>query len=97
MIIVVGVADCRVTNDVSNVLITYALGSHASAFQSTTLWRGVGACCTFMLPEAPAAQRRTARAVHVPIAGIPMMFREAYGRAPQKRRLRGCVWPVGRK
>ena len=53
MIVVVGVADCQVTNDVSNVLITYALGSCIAVSIYDPVAR-VGGLLHFMLPEAPA-------------------------------------------
>lgn len=91
MNVVVGVADCKVTDDVSNVLITYALGSCIAISIYDPVAR-VGGLLHFMLPEAPAAvDTHPAQSGKSPYmfanTGIPMMFREAYEKGAQKRRL----------
>jgi chemotaxis protein CheD len=89
MNIVIGVADCRVTSETSDMLITYALGSCVGVVIHDPVAR-VGGLLHFMLPESPDGA--------VPInpymfadSGIPLMFREAYEKGAQKRRLRVCV------
>jgi chemotaxis protein CheD len=86
--IVVGVADCHVTNDVSDVLVTYALGScvAVSIYDPVAC---VGGLLHFMLPEAPPGAAEAGKSPYMfADSGIPMMFREAYGNGAQKRRLR---------
>lgn len=110
---VVGVAACGVTNDVSSVLVTYALGScvGVSIYDPVTQ---VGGLLHYMLPEASAAALcGGARAVRNPYmfadTGIPLLFREAYSMGAEKRRLRvrvaggaqvvddGGVFNIGRR
>ena len=88
MNVVIGVADCRVTNDTSTVLITYALGSCIGVSIYDPVAR-VGGLLHFMLPEAPADAARAGKSPYMfADSGIPMMFREAYEMGAQKRRLR---------
>jgi len=88
MNIVIGVADCHVTNDVSNVLVTYALGSCVGVSIYDPIAR-VGGLLHFMLPEAPADAAQTGKNPYMfADSGIPMMFREAYEKGAQKARLR---------
>ena len=58
MNVVVGVADCHVTSDPANVLVTYALGSCIAVAIYDPVAR-VGGLLHFMLPEG--AGRRAAR------------------------------------
>jgi chemotaxis protein CheD len=88
MNIVVGVADCKLTNDPSDVLITYALGSCIAVSIYDPVAR-VGALLHFMLPEAPTAASRAGKSPFMfADTGIPLMFREAYELGAQKRRMR---------
>ena len=89
MNVVIGVADCRVMNETSDMLVTYALGSCVGVVIHDPVAR-VGGLLHFMLPEMSAGA--------VPInpymfadSGIPLLFREAYEKGAQKRRLRVCV------
>jgi chemotaxis protein CheD len=91
MNVVIGVADCRVTSDISEVLITYALGSciAVSIYDPVAC---VGGLLHFMLPEAPADAAQFGKSPYMfADSGIPMMFREAYEKGAQKRRLRVYV------
>jgi len=91
MNVVIGVADCRVTGDTSSVLITYALGSCVGVSIYDPVAR-VGGLLHFMLPEAPADAARTGKSPYMfADSGISMMFREAYEKGAQKRRLRVCI------
>jgi chemotaxis protein CheD len=88
MNVVIGVADCHVTSDTSNVLVTYALGSCIAVAIYDPVAR-VGGLLHFMLPEAPAGAGEAGKSPYMfADSGIPMMFREAYERGAQKRRLR---------
>jgi chemotaxis protein CheD len=89
--IVIGVGDCQVTGDTSNVLVTYALGSCIGVSIYDPVAR-VGGLLHFMLPEAPADAAQTGKSPYMfADTGIPMMFREAYEKGAQKRRLRVCA------
>jgi chemotaxis protein CheD len=88
MTVVIGVADCHVTNDVSNVLVTYALGSCIAVSIYDPVAR-VGGLLHFMLPEAPADAAQAGKSPYMfADSGIPMMFHAAYDKGAQKRRLR---------
>jgi chemotaxis protein CheD len=88
MNIVVGVADCRVSSDSSDVLVTYALGS-CIAVSIYDPVAHVGGLLHFMLPEAPAEAAQAGKSPYMfADSGIPMMFREAYEKGAEKRRLR---------
>jgi chemotaxis protein CheD len=88
MNVIVGVADCQVTNDVSNVLITYALGSCVAVTVYDPVAR-VGGLLHFMLPQAPADALQNGKSPYMfADSGIPMLFREAYQSGAEKRRLR---------
>jgi len=89
MNVIIGVADCHVTNDASNVLITYALGSCIAVAIYDPVAR-VGGLLHFMLPEGPPADSSLDGKSPYMFAdrGIPMLFREAYEKGAQKRRLR---------
>ena len=88
MNIVVGVADCKLTSDPSDVLITYALGSCIAVSIYDPVAR-VGGLLHFMLPEAPTASARAGKSPFMfADTGIPLMFREAYEMGAQKRRMR---------
>lgn len=88
MNVVVGVADCHVTGDRSDVLITYALGSCIAVSIYDPIAQ-VGGLLHFMLPEAPADSARTGKNPYMfADSGIPMMFHQAYEKGAQKRRLR---------
>ena len=88
MNVVIGVADCHVTNDPSNILVTYALGSCIGVSIYDPVAR-VGGLLHFMLPEAPADAAQTGKNPYMfADSGIPMMFREAYGKGALKGRLR---------
>jgi chemotaxis protein CheD len=88
MNVVVGVSDCIVTGDPSHMLVTYALGScvGVSIYDPVA---GVGGLLHFMLPEAPPGAAQDGKSPYMfADSGIPMMFREAYEKGAQKRRLR---------
>ena len=88
MNVIVGVADCHVTNDPANVLVTYALGS-CVAIAIYDPVAGVGGLLHFMLPEGPAPDAPLGGKSPYMFAdrGIPLLFREAYEKGAQKRRL----------
>ena len=88
MNVVVGVGDCHVTNDVSETLITYALGSCLAIAIYDPVAR-VGGLLHFMLPEASSDATQTGKSPYMfADSGIPLMFRQAYDKGAQKRRMR---------
>ena len=89
MNVVIGVADCRVTSEASDILITYALGSCVGVAIHDPVAR-VGGLLHFMLPETPAGVVPTNPYMYAD-SGIPLMFREAYEKGAQKRRMRVSV------
>lgn len=87
-LLVVGMGDCRLSDDPAAALITYALGSCIAV----AIWDPavrVGGLLHFMLPEA--GQVRAAEADAQPFryadTGIPLLFRAAYRMGADKRRL----------
>ena len=88
MNVIIGVADCHVTNDASEVLVTYALGSCIAIAIHDPVAR-VGGLLHFMLPEASPDALQAGKSPYMfADSGIPMMFREAYEKGAQKRRMR---------
>jgi chemotaxis protein CheD len=88
MNVVIGVADCRVSKDAGDMLITYALGScvAVSVYDPHT---HVGGLLHFMLPEASGDALKNGKSPYTYAdSGIPMLFREAYQKGADKRRLR---------
>jgi chemotaxis protein CheD len=82
------VADCHVTSDTANVLVTYALGSCVAVSIYDPVAR-VGGLLHFMLPEAPAGAAQAGKSPYMfADSGIPLLFCEAYEKGAQKRRLR---------
>ena len=64
MIVVIGVADCHVTGDPSNVLVTYALGSCVGVSIYDPVAR-MGGLLHFMLPDSAAGTRRRRARVRI--------------------------------
>ena len=85
--LVVGVGDCKVSNDREGVLVTYALGSCLAVMIHDPLAR-VGGLLHFMLPESGLNR---AKAQQNPFmfadTGIPLLFQTAYQLGAEKHRL----------
>ena len=87
MNLVIGMADCQVTSDPADVLVTYALGSCIGVSIIDPVAR-VGGLLHIMQPKAPAELAQTRKSPYMYAdSGIPMMFRQAYEKGAQKRRL----------
>lgn len=85
--LIVGIADCRISDDPDSVLVTYALGSCVAVAIHDPVSR-VGGLLHFMLPESaldPAKARE--RPYMFADTGIPLLFRRAYEKGAEKRRL----------
>lgn len=85
--LVVGVGDCRVSNDPDNVLVTYALGSCIAVMIHDPV-ASVGGLLHFMLPESGLDRDKAQRNPFMfADTGIPLLFHTAYELGAQKRRL----------
>lgn len=85
--VVVGVADCCVTNQPNASLITYALGSCIAVAIYDPLTR-VGGLLHFMLPESSLAREKAERNPYMfADSGVPLLFRRAYSAGAEKKRL----------
>ena len=86
-LLVVGVADMKVSEDREAALATYALGSCiAVAIHDPAA--GVGGLLHFMLPESSIDPVKAQQAPYMfADTGIPMLFRSAYEKGANKRRL----------
>ncbi|MFZ5993756.1 MAG: chemotaxis protein CheD [Thermodesulfobacteriota bacterium] len=86
----VGIADMRVSDDTSAMLVTYALGSCIGVSIYDPVAR-VGGLLHFMLPKAGISETRTAKAKKNPYmfadTGVPLLFQEAYKYGADKRRM----------
>ncbi len=85
--LIVGVGDCRVSNDPESVLVTYALGSCVALAIHDPVAR-VGGLLHYLLPESgldPAKARQNP--FMFADSGIPLLFRSAYQLGAEKRRL----------
>src|SRR2546423_1804268 len=88
MNVVIGVADCRVSNDAEDVLVTYALGSCIAITIHDPVTH-VGGLLHFMLPESRADAMNSGKNPYMfADSGIPLLFRAAYDKGAEKRRLR---------
>jgi chemotaxis protein CheD len=85
--LVVGVGDCRVSNDREGVLVTYALGSCIAVAVHDPV-AAVGGLLHFMLPESDLDR---VKAQQNPFlfadTGIPLLLESAYRMGAEKRRL----------
>ena len=85
--IVVGVADCQISNGRDDVLVTYALGSCIAVAIHDPV-AGVGGMLHFMLPESGIDRSKAEKNPYMfADTGIPLLFRRAYERGADKRRL----------
>ncbi len=85
--LIVGISDCVVSGDPEAALVTYALGSCIAVIVHDRLAR-VGGLLHFMLPESgiDPAKARECPSMFAD-TGIPLLFREAYERGAEKRRM----------
>jgi chemotaxis protein CheD len=85
--LVVGVADCRVSNDPESVLVTYALGSCIAVMIHDPAAR-VGGLLHFMLPESGLDRAKAKENPYMfADSGIPLLFHSAYQLGAEKRRI----------
>lgn len=89
--LVVGIGDCRVSNDPQASIVTYALGSCIAVMIHDAV-AGVGGMLHFMLPESsldPAKAEKNP--FQFADTGIPTLFRTAYQLGADKKRLKVTV------
>lgn len=85
--LVVGVGDCRVSNDPEGVLVTYALGSCIALMIHDPV-AGVGGLLHFMLPESGLDPAKAQQNPYMfADSGIPLLFHSAYRLGAEKRRI----------
>ena len=85
--VVVGVADCRITQDAAASIVTYALGSCIAVAIHDPVAR-VGGMLHLMLPESSLDTTKAERNPYMfADTGIPMLFRQAYAAGADKKRL----------
>lgn len=85
--LVVGVADCQVTNDAAASLVTYALGSCVAVAIHDPVAQ-VGGMLHLMLPESSLDAAKAERNPYMfADTGIPLLFRQAYAAGADKKRL----------
>jgi len=91
MNVVVGVADCHVSDEPADVLVTYALGSCVGVAIYDPVAR-VGGLLHLMLPESSPNALESGKSPYMfADTGIPLLFRQAYQKGADKRRLRVSV------
>ena len=85
--IVIGISDLKVSNNINDVLVTYALGSCVGVTAYDPVVK-VGGLLHFMLPESSLDMRK---AVENPAmfadTGIPLLFKTCYELGAKKRRM----------
>jgi len=85
--LVVGIGDCKVTDNPESVLVTYALGSCVAVMIHDPVAQ-VGGLLHFMLPESGIDKEKAqSRPFMFADTGIPMLFHSAYSKGAEKRRL----------
>lgn len=85
--VVVGVADCRISNQREDVLVTYALGSCIAVAIHDPV-AGVGGLLHYMLPESAISPAKAGENPYMfADTGIPLLFRRSYECGADKRRL----------
>lgn len=85
--VVVGVADCRISNEPGSSLITYALGSciAVAIHDPVSL---VGGLLHLMLPESGLDKAKAEKNPYMfADTGVPLLFRQAYRAGADKKRL----------
>jgi len=87
MKLIVGIADMKVSNDLSTTLITYSLGSCIGVSIYDPIVRA-GGLLHFMLPDSTIdPQKATKNPWMFADSGIPLFFKEAYQLGAEKKRL----------
>jgi chemotaxis protein CheD len=86
-LVVVGVSDCRISQDPEASLITYALGSCIAVAIHDPVAR-VGGLLHLMLPDSTLDAAKAAEKPYMfADTGVPLLFRQAYAAGAVKSRL----------
>ena len=86
-LLVVGMADCNLSTEPSEVIVTYALGSCIAVAIHDPV-AGVGGLLHYMLPESAISKEKAARNPYMfADTGIPLLLQKSYALGAQKRRL----------
>ena len=86
-LVVVGVSDCRISQDEEASLITYALGSCIAVAIHDPVAR-VGGLLHLMLPDSSIDSAKAAEKPYMfANTGVPMLFHQAYAAGAVKSRL----------
>lgn len=89
--IVVGMADCKLSAEPDTELVTFALGSCIALMIHDPV-AGVGGLLHFMLPESQIDPEKAASNPFMfADTGIPLLFRRSYELGAQKGRLLVCA------
>ncbi len=88
--VVVGVADCAVSDDPGAEIVTYALGSCIGVTAYDPVAR-IGGMLHFMLPTTIDTQRGQEKPAMFGDTGIPLLFRSLYALGAEKQRLIVCA------
>lgn len=88
--IVVGVADCAVSDNPEAEIITYALGSCIGVTAYDPVAK-IGGMLHFMLPTAFDEQKGTEKPAMFGDTGVPLLFRSLYALGAEKDRLIVCA------
>jgi len=85
--IVVGISDLKVSNDINDVLLTYALGSCVGVTVYDPVVK-VGGLLHFMLPESSLDIRKAGEnPAMFADTGIPLLFKTCYELGAKKKRM----------
>jgi chemotaxis protein CheD len=85
--IVVGISDLKVSNNINDVLVTYALGSCVGVTVYDPVVK-VGGLLHFMLPEASLDIRKAGEnPAMFADTGIPLLFKTCYELGAKKKRM----------
>lgn len=85
--IVVGISDMKVSADVNDVLVTYALGSCLGVAVYDP-WVKVGGLLHFMLPDSSLdSTKAKERPAMFADTGIPLLFKSCYRLGAEKKRM----------
>jgi len=89
--LIVGVGDCKVSNDPGATLVTHALGSCIGMAIYDPVCH-VGGLLHFMLPDSGIDTEKAARQPYMfADTGIPALFHRAYRLGAEKKRIRVIV------
>lgn len=85
--VVVGIADCRLSDSTDDTIVTHALGSCIAVTIHDPITK-VGGMLHLMLPDSTLDREKAQRNPYMfADTGIPILFRSAYTKGAEKRRL----------